>query len=48
MDRLTVSPEWADLILSSDIPHGEGDVLVFDRLDIEAWHDQCIESPFPA
>jgi len=31
-----VSPEWADLVLSSDIPHGEGDVLVLDRLDIEA------------
>lgn len=31
-----MSPEWADLVLSSDIPHGERDVLVLDRLDIEA------------
>jgi len=31
-----VSPEWADLILSSDVPHSEGDILVLDRLDIEA------------
>ena len=36
MDGLTVSPERADLVLPSDIPHGEGDVLVLDRLDIEA------------
>jgi len=31
-----VSPERADLVLPSDIPHGEGDVLVLDSLDIEA------------
>ena len=35
-NRLTVSPEWADLVLPSNIPHSEGDVLVLDRLDIEA------------
>ena len=35
-NRLTVSPEWTDLILPSDVPHSEGDILVFDRLDIEA------------
>jgi len=29
-------PERADLVLSSDIPHGELDVLVLDRLDVEA------------
>jgi hypothetical protein len=31
-----VAPEWTDLVLSSDIPHGEGDVLVFNSLDVEA------------
>ena len=28
-------PERADLVLPSDIPNGEGDVLVFYGLDIE-------------
>jgi len=32
-----MSPEWADLVLSSDIPYGELDVLVLDGLDIEAY-----------
>jgi len=32
-----VSPERANLVLSTNIPHGELDVLVFDRLDVEAW-----------
>ena len=31
-----MSPERSDLVLSSDIPHGELDVLVLDRLDVEA------------
>lgn len=29
-------PERPDLVLATDIPHGELDVLVLDRLDIEA------------
>ena len=37
---LTVPPEGADLVLSSDVPHGERDVLVFDSLDVET----CIAS----
>lgn len=31
-----VPPEGADLVLASDIPHGELDVLVLDGLDVEA------------
>ena len=31
-----VSPQWTDLVLTSDIPDGEADVLVFDSLHIEA------------
>ena len=31
-----VPPEWPDLVLAADIPHGEADVLVFHRLDIKA------------
>ena len=32
-----MSPERPDLVLSSDIPHCELDVLVLDGLDVEAW-----------
>jgi hypothetical protein len=32
---LTVPPERADLVLPSHIPDGEGNVLVFNGLDIE-------------
>jgi hypothetical protein len=32
---LTVPPERTDLILSSHIPDGEGNVLVFNGLDIK-------------
>ena len=28
-------PERADLVLASDVPDGEGDVLVLDGLDVE-------------
>jgi len=28
-------PEGTDFVLSSDVPDGEGDVLVLDSLDIE-------------
>ena len=31
-----VPPQRADLVLSTDIPHGELNVLVFDSLDVEA------------
>ena len=31
-----VPPERTDLVLASHIPHGEVDVLVLDRLDVEA------------
>lgn len=31
-----MAPERTDLILTTDIPHGERDVLVLDSLDIEA------------
>lgn len=30
-------PEGSDLVLSTDVPHGERDVLVFDSLDVEAY-----------
>lgn len=33
-------PEGADFVLSSDVPHGEGNVLVLDGLDVET----CVES----
>ena len=33
---VVVAPEGADLVLASDIPDGEGDVLVLDGLDVEA------------
>jgi hypothetical protein len=32
----TVPPERSDLVLSSDIPHGEGNVLVLDSLNVES------------
>lgn len=31
-----MSPERTDLVLSTDIPHGELNVLVLDGLDVEA------------
>ena len=30
-----MSPERTDLVLTTDIPHGELDVLVLDSLDVE-------------
>jgi len=30
-----MSPQWADLVLTADVPHGELNVLVFDSLDVE-------------
>jgi hypothetical protein len=34
---LTMSPQWSDLVLSTDIPYSEGDVFVLYSLDIETW-----------
>merc|ERR550525_1992423 len=34
--RVVVSPEKSDLVLTTDVPHVEGDVLVLDGLDVEA------------
>ena len=34
--RRTMPPEGTDLVLPTDVPHGERDVLVLDRLDVEA------------
>lgn len=31
-----VPPQRSNLVLTTDIPHGEGDVLVLDSLDVEA------------
>ena len=31
-----VAPEWADLVLSTHIPHREADILVLNSLDVEA------------
>ena len=32
-----VAPQGPDLVLPADIPHSETDVLVFYRLNVEAW-----------
>lgn len=32
----TVPPERSDLVLSSDVPHSEGNVLVLDSLNVES------------
>ena len=32
---VVVSPERSDLVLSTDIPDGEGNVFVFDGFDVE-------------
>jgi hypothetical protein len=31
-----VTPQRADLVLATDIPHCEADVLILHRLDVEA------------
>ena len=31
-----VSPQWSNLVLSTNVPHCELDVLVFDGFDVEA------------
>ena len=37
---LTMPPEGTDLVLTSNVPDGEGDVLIFDGLNVEALN-QC-------
>ena len=32
-----VAPQRSNLVLTTDIPHGELNVLVFDSLDVETW-----------
>jgi hypothetical protein len=32
-----MSPQRSDLVLSTNIPYGELNVLVFDSLDVETW-----------
>jgi hypothetical protein len=32
-----MSPQRSDLVLSTNIPYGELNVLVFDSLNVEAW-----------
>ena len=32
---VVVSPEGSDLVLSADVPDGEGNVFVFDGFDVE-------------
>ena len=39
-ERRTVPPKRTNFVLATDIPNGERNVLVFDRLDVEA----CIGS----
>ena len=34
-----VSPQRSDLVLTTDVPHCETDILVFDRLHIEPYND---------
>lgn len=41
-----VSPEGTDLVLTTDIPHGELNVLVLDSLDVEAWQFRQLPSQF--
>lgn len=37
-----VSPQWSDLILTTDIPNSEANVLVFDRFHIESCNKQRV------
>ena len=33
---VVMPPQGSDLVLPSDVPHGEADILVLDRLHVEA------------
>ena len=39
MCSLTMAPQGTNFALTTDIPDGEGDVLVFDCLDIESYRN---------
>jgi hypothetical protein len=39
-----MSPQRTNLVLSTDIPHGEGDILVLDGLDVETYVDVLLDS----
>ena len=39
-----MSPQRSDLVLTTDIPHGELDVLVLDGLNVEAWMEGKLRS----
>lgn len=39
---VVVSPQGSDLVLSSDIPHCEADVLILDSLDVETYFQMRI------
>jgi hypothetical protein len=32
-----MAPKGANLVLTAHVPHGEADILVFDRLDVESY-----------
>jgi hypothetical protein len=38
---VVMPPKGADFILPSDVPYGEGDVAVFDGLDVESDGGDC-------
>jgi hypothetical protein len=44
-----MSPQGTNLVLASDIPYGEGDVLVFDSFNVEAYietkEDKSVSHP---
>ena len=42
-----VAPEWADLVLSTHIPHREADILVLNSLDVEP-QSLPVNCPFDA
>jgi hypothetical protein len=41
-----VAPQRTDLVLTTDIPHGELNVLVFDSLDVESCAQSVFRSAF--
>ena len=37
-----VAPEWSDLVLATNVPHSEADVLVFHGFNVEPWlYESC-------
>ena len=38
-----VAPEWSDLVLTTNVPHSEADVLVFHGFNVEPWlYESCM------